>query len=96
MAEIILAFIAGVLFGGCCVYLRFRKVTRDNLRTLEKLKLDGARLEGAIDTLIESLGIDVEDEANEDSKWPKQNINRFNKTSYADDNHNSSGLLDED
>ena len=59
-----MAFIAGAVIGGliagALVYSHFIGIIRGNLRTLEELKLDGARLRGAVETTAKILGVTLD------------------------------------
>ena len=68
MSIIILAFIFGLLCGMGYMYLHYNEIMRNHLKELERLKLRGAEVDGALRILNIINGIDkpdLEEVANE-------------------------------
>jgi uncharacterized membrane protein len=63
MSTIILAFVAGALFGMGYMYMQYSKMIREHLRELEEIRLNHARIEGQMQILNRINGIEEEDHA---------------------------------
>jgi hypothetical protein len=60
MLSIIFAFMAGVLFGGFCVYSSYHKKWQDALKTLQDIKVENIKHRAMIDTIRQIYGIKEE------------------------------------
>lgn len=58
MSNLILAFILGVIVGMGYMYLRYRKRMLEHIKTLEELKLNGAKIDGMLQVLNTIHGIE--------------------------------------
>ena len=58
MIGIIFAFLAGVLFGGFCVYSSYRKKWEDARKTLKEIEVESIKHRAMIDTIRQFYGMD--------------------------------------
>lgn len=63
MANLILAYIIGVLCGVGYMYLKYGKTMQRHMRELDQIRLNGAKIDAQLDILNRINGIDVEEKA---------------------------------
>lgn len=61
MANLILAFVIGVLCGMGYMYLRYNKMMCDNLRELREIRINHAKIQGQMKILNAINGIKEEE-----------------------------------